>query len=283
MNIAHAETTPWGPVRTLRGGKLTFKELLAGTDGSLTNFSLVLADTDVSFKSPRHRHNFDQIRITLEGSTNYGPRQNIEVGDIAYFPEGVHYGPQDQELLGQSSLAMVIQFGGASGNGYMSQRQAREAQKELEAHGRFEDGVFRRERTPEGGRVNQDAYEAIWEHTNGRRIEYPRPRLTDPVHFRAANIPWQPVDGQPGASTKELGSFSERDIRIGCIKLEAGASYALPVMPQERIVFVNEGTGTFSSGEPWARWDAALLARGEAPVMSATETTDAMVLVLPRF
>jgi hypothetical protein len=270
-------------VRTLRGGKLTFKELLAGTDGTLTNFSLVLADTDISFKSPRHRHNFDQIRITLQGSTNYGPRQNIEVGDIAYFPEGVHYGPQDQELVGQSSMAMVIQFGGASGNGYMSQVQARQAQKELEAHGRFEDGIFRRERTPEGGRVNQDAYEAIWEHTNGRRIEYPRPRLTEPVHFRAANIPWQPVDGQPGASTKELGSFSERGIRIGCVKLDAGASYALPVLPQERILFFNEGAGTFSSGEHWARWDATLLASGEAPVMRATETTDAMVLVLPRF
>lgn len=283
MNIAHSETTPWGPVRNLRGGKLTFKELLAGEDGSPTNFSLVLADTDVSFKSPRHRHNFDQIRITLEGSTNYGPRHNIEIGDIAYFPEGVHYGPQDQELVGKSSVAMVIQFGGASGNGYMSQRQARQAQKDLEAHGRFEDGIYKRERSPEGGRVNQDAYEAIWEHTNGRRIDYPRPRLTDPVHFRAAHVPWQAVDGQAGAFAKSLGSFSERDIRIGCIRLDAGASYAPPPLPQEQILFFNHGTGRFSDGNTWARYDAAHLAPDEAPTLHATEATEALVLVLPRF
>jgi len=283
MNIAHAETTPWGPVRTLRGGKLTFKELLAGNDASPTNFSLVLADTDLSFKSPRHRHNFDQVRITLQGSTNYGPRQNIEVGDIAYFPEGVHYGPQDQELVGRSSLAMVIQFGGASGNGYMSQRQARQAQRELEAHGRFEDGVFKRERGDAGGRVNQDAYEALWEHTNGRRIEYPRPRLTEPVHFRAANIPWMSVEDQPGASTKELGRFSERGIGITCLRLDAGALYSLPASDHERILFFNEGTGTFSSGETWATWDAAHLGNGEAPAMRAADATTAMVLTLPHF
>ena len=76
MNIAHSETTPWQPTPSLRGGIIRFKTLLAGREGSPNNFSLVLADTDVSFKSPRHRHNFDQLRVTLEGSTNYGPRQN---------------------------------------------------------------------------------------------------------------------------------------------------------------------------------------------------------------
>ncbi|HSV81074.1 MAG TPA: hypothetical protein VLK85_17895 [Ramlibacter sp.] len=283
MNIAHSETTPWGPVRTLRGGKLTLKELLDGDDSSRTNFSLVLADTDVSFKSPRHRHNFDQIRITLEGSTNYGPKQNIEVGDIAYFPEGTHYGPQDQELVGQSSMAMVIQFGGAAGNGYMSQRQARAAQQALEAFGRFEGGIYKRERGAEGGRVNQDAYEAIWEHHNGRPIDYPRPRLTEPVHFRAANIPWQPVDGQPGAFVKELGTFSERGIRLACLKIEAGASYALPALQQEHVLFFNQGRGDFAAGEHWAPYDAAHLAAGEAATLRASETTEALVLALPHF
>ena len=107
--------------------------------------------------------------------------------------------------------------------------------------------------------------------------------MTGPVRVPATTRPCRPGNCQPWASTREIGSVNERDRRIGCIKLGAGASYALPVLPQERIVFFNEGTGTFSSGEPWARWDAALLARGEAPVMHATETTDAMVLVLPRF
>lgn len=283
MNLAHSETTPWGPARTVRGGRIVFKHLLDGQENTPTNFSIVLADTDVSFKSPRHRHNFDQIRITLDGATNYGPRQNIEVGDVAYFPEGTHYGPQDQELVGRSSLAMVIQFGGASGQGYMSQRQLFEGQQKLAETGRFEDGVYKRERGAEGGRVNQDAYEAIWEFQNGRPIEYPRARLSEPVHFRAGNVPWQAAQGQPGAWRKELGTFTERDIRIGCIRVDAGAALALPALPQERILFFTQGSGSFAAGERWSRHTAAHLARGEAPTLRAEEATEALVLVLPRF
>ena len=152
MNVAHDESTPWGPARNVRGGRIVFKELLRGAEKTPVNFSLVLADTDVTFKSPRHRHNFDQIRITLEGSTNFGPRHNIEVGDVAYFPEGTAYGPQNQELVGKASLAMVIQFGGASGNGYMSQRELFEGQERLRVFGEFEGGVFRRKAAAPGGR-----------------------------------------------------------------------------------------------------------------------------------
>ena len=84
--------------------------------------------------------------------------------------------------------------------------------------------------------MNQDAYEAIWEHHSGRKLEYPRPRVTEPVHFRAANVAWQAVPGQPGVSTKALGSFTERDIRIGCLRVEAGASYQMPALFQHGAV-----------------------------------------------
>src|ERR1051325_2641690 len=161
MNVAHAETTPWGPARSVRGGRIVFKELVRGEEKTPTNFSLVLADNDVTSKSPRRRHNLDQTRIPLEGSTSFGPRHNIEVGDVAYFPEGTHYGPQNQELVKAPSVAMVIQFAGASGQGYMSQRQLFEGQHQLKALGRFEAGVFRRNEPAEDGRKNQDAYEAV--------------------------------------------------------------------------------------------------------------------------
>jgi quercetin dioxygenase-like cupin family protein len=282
MNVAHAEATPWGPARNVRGGRIVFKELLRGEEQTPTNFSLVLADTDVTFKSPRHRHNFDQIRITLEGSTNFGPRHNIEVGDVAYFPEGTHYGPQNQELVGSGSLAMVIQFGGASGNGYMSQRELFTGQEELRAFGEFADGVFRRKVAAPNARINQDAYEAIWEHQNGRPVEYPKPRMTEPVHFRAANLPWTEVEGRRGVQWKELGSFTERAIRLACLKLEVGAACTLE-SPQERILFVTEGAGRFDTGETWARHTAVHLMANEAPSMSATAATEALVLFLPRF
>jgi len=283
MNIGHSETIPWGPARSVRGGRIVFKDLLQGTERTPTNFWLVLADTDATFKSPRHRHNFDQIRITLEGSTNFGPRHNIEVGDVAYFPEGTHYGPQNQELVGKGSLAMVIQFGGASGNGFMSPRQLFEGQEKMRAFGAFEDGVFRRKVAAPNTQINQDAYEAIWEYQNGRPVEYPKPRVTEPVHFRAANLPWQDLQGQRGVYWKELGSFSERNIRIASLKLDANAVYEPQPQPQEQILFITEGTGRFGSGENWSKHTAIHLASNETPSMTAAATTEALILFLPRF
>jgi len=213
----------------------------------------------------------------------FGPRHNIEVGDVAYFPEGTHYGPQNQELVGKGSLAMVIQFGGASGNGFMSPRQLFEGQEKMRAFGTFEDGVFRRKVAAPNTQINQDAYEAIWEYQNGRPVEYPRPRVTDPVHFRAANLPWQDVPGQRGVYWKELGSFTERHIRIASLKLDASAVYEPQRQPQEQILFITEGTGRVGSGESWSRHTAIHLASNEAPAMSAAAATEALVLFLPRF
>lgn len=282
MKIAHESTTPWSPVRTVRGGVIRFKCLLEGHEGKKTNFSMVIADTDVSFQSPRHRHNFDQIRITLEGSTNFGPRHNIEPGDVAYFPEGTYYGPQDQSLVGASSLAMVIQFGGASGEGYMSQRQLFDGQAQMQVSGTFEGGVFRRNEG-EPGRRNQDAYEAIWEFQNGRPLTYPKPRLTEPAHFRAAHIPWQPLADQTGVAVKSLGVFSERDIAIGGLRLDAGARFTLPPDSRDRLVFFTEGSGTIAGQGPWARRSAIHLEAGESLPLQAGTATEALVLALPRF
>lgn len=283
MHIAHSQNTPWTPTPELRGGTIRFKHLLEGEEGSPGNFSLVIADTDISFKSPRHRHNFEQIRLSLEGPTNIGPRQNIAQGDLVYFPEGTYYGPQDQSLTGHSSLAMVVQFGGASGNGYMSAGQLREGHRKLGELGRFEDGIFKREAPGVDGRANQDAYEAIWERQNGRSLEYPKPRVAQPIHFHAGNIDWRPVADQPGASWKALGRFTERAIGIDCLRIEAGARHAFAPQAQPRILFIECGAGTFESGEAWERHSAVYLAAHEAPAMRASETTQAVVLALPRF
>lgn len=282
MQIAHSDSTAWSPVRTVRGGVIRFKYLLDGQEGAPGNFSLVIADTDVSFKSPRHRHNFDQIRVSLDGVTNYGPRENIEVGDVVYFPEGTHYGPQDQELARQSSLAMVIQFGGASGNGYMSLRQLQEGQERLQQKGRFEGGVFRREPDPANTRKNQDAYEAIWEFQNGRPIEYPKPRVSDPIHFHARNLAWTGIQGEPGTSVRDLGRFTDRNIHMYTLKVGAGARHVFVPGAQGRLLFVLEGAGQLGH-ECFARHSAAHLSAGEQAALTAEQETELLVLELPRF
>ena len=84
---------------------------------------------------PRHRHNFEQIRLPLCGSMNLGGGLVLEEGQIGYFPEGLPYGPQ-QDPLGHAKpgerLQLVLQFGGASGYGFMSMDQRKAAWAELQ-------------------------------------------------------------------------------------------------------------------------------------------------------
>ena len=283
MRVAQSESTPWGPARSGRGGVIRFKTLLEGEEGTPANYQLLLADTDVSFKSPRHRHNFDQLRYSLDGSTNIGPKRDLEAGDLAYFPEGTYYGPQDQQEIGKPSLSMVVQFGGPSGNGYMSIGQYDAGLKQLESAGDFEAGVYRRHRPAADGRINQDSYEAIWEQQNGRPIEYQKPRFMDPIHFREPNFEWRAVAGLEGVATKDIASFTERGVRVGFVRLDAGARYSLPAEPRLQLLFVKEGRGEFGDGLRWSTHTAVELAPGECIDMAATEPTVAVVLRFPLF
>src|SRR5262249_57825962 len=55
--------------------------------------------------SPRHRHNFDQVRFVVSGELEYGPLK-CRPGDFIYFPEGVFYG--STQLISQNALHYTI-------------------------------------------------------------------------------------------------------------------------------------------------------------------------------
>jgi hypothetical protein len=127
------------------------------------------------YTTPRHRHNFEQIRYPLNGDYGYARDKVIPKGWVGYFTEGAYYGPQTQK----QNLSLVNpQFGGASGNGYLSKRQRQEAYAALASRGKFEKGVYTYI-DEKGQRHNQDSYEALWEQASGRAIVYPRPRYED--------------------------------------------------------------------------------------------------------
>ena len=283
MRVGHAETTPSNPTRGVRGAGLKFKILLTGADDSVDNYRMLLADTDIGFKSPRHHHNFDQVRASLIGSTNVGPRRNLAPGDVAYFPEGTYYGPQNQEETGSGSLCMVIQFGGPSGEGFMSQAQMDAGFDDLQAFGRFEGGVFRRSAPAADGRINQDAYEAIWEFQNGRRISYAKPRYTDPIHLHEDHFDWVPVAGAPGVARKNLGCFTEKDVTLFELRLAAGARHLLPAAPEQtQLVFIQDGAGQLDGDARWSKWTGIHLDPGESTTMTATSDTLALVLMMSK-
>jgi hypothetical protein len=258
-----------------RGGKFRYHPLLSGRDGSAGNFFLQLSNTFNDFDSPRHRHNFDQVRVQLEGDADFARDGVMKPGMIGYFPEGVFYGPQS---IAGESLTLVLQFGGASRSGYVSEAAFQRGIAELKKSGRFEAGVYKVDK-PEGGTRNQDAYEAVWEHINGRELRYPESRYDKPIFIRPAAAQWLGDAQRPGVARKHLGSFSEARTVLSLIALEAGRGIEVP---PNTIVFVLAGKGHAGDGQ--RDWEArSSLYSGEAAsAMTADAASELLQIELPR-
>jgi hypothetical protein len=255
-----------------RAGLFHSQSLLHGQEGSPENFYLQLSQLQNDFYSPRHRHNFDQVRVQLVGNASFTRDGVMRPGMVGYFPEGVYYGPQ--ENAGESKT-LVLQFGGASGSGYISEERFQQGVEELKAFGTFEKGVFHRPRE-NGGRKNQDAYEAVWEHINGRKLEYPKSEHETPVFMDPAQFAWGPEPGLPGVRRKQMGVFSARKLRIGVVGFDAGARATLA---PNSIAFVFSGAGT-AAGKPW-RQHATLRTGDSGEAITATEASEVLEIHLP--
>lgn len=259
----------------VRAGGFSSQRLLDGREGTPGNFSLQLGLTPDSYFSPRHRHNFDQVRYQLEGEYDFSSDGVMKPGTVAYFPEGTYYGPQSSSVR---SLTLVLQFGGASGNGYISPEQYDRAAAELRQLGTFANGAYT-VIAPDGTKVNKDAYEAVWERVNGRPLAYPRPRYSRPVFMQPENFAWLPIEGQPGTSRKLLGEFSERRTQIALYRIDAAASLSLA---GHSIYFVANGSGFAGAQEFRPR--ATIYIEEDAPaIITARDTVELLQIGLPRF
>jgi hypothetical protein len=224
-----------------RVGKFRVRRLLRGVDGTPGNFTLELSRTFADFYSPRHRHNFDQVRYQIEGTFDFDRDGRSPPGTVIYHPESAPYGPQKSS---EEALVLVLQFGGASGCGYISSEQQAAAIAELSRTGEFKEGAFVRT-LPGREIVKRDAFEAVWEHVNGRPIEYAPPRYRGPIVMRPENYGWVPAES-PGTHRKLLGIFTERGTEIGFLRLDPGARHRLT---GETIYFVTAGSGSLD-GSP---------------------------------
>jgi hypothetical protein len=275
VRVIDVESVPMVARAHVRAGGFSSRRLLDGREGSPGNFSLQLSLTPDSYFSPRHRHNFDQVRYQLEGEYDFSSDGVMKPGTVAYFPEGTYYGPQSSSVR---SLTLVLQFGGASGNGYMSPEQYDRAAAELRQLGTFANGAYT-VIAADGGKINKDAYEAVWERVNGRPLVYPRPRYARPAFMQPENFDWLPIEGQPGASCKFLGEFSERRTQIAFYRIESGASLSLA---GHSIYFVANGSGL--AGGQNLRQYATIYLGGDGPaIATAHETVELLQIGLPRF
>lgn len=278
MRISEAETSEQGQVGSMREGKLVQKFLLLGQDGSPNNYLLNVGLTGSGgWGTPRHRHNFDQIRYVLKGKYPVSPHKIMGEGSVAYFPESVHYGPQDRP---EGLEMMVIQFGGASGSGFLSTPMREAANERLNAKGTFKDGIFTWI-DDKGQKHNMDGSAACFEEAMGTKLTFAPARYDDVVVMEPAAYDWMPVSA--GVSEKLLGTFTERNIRIRMIKLEAGATMNTGARDQIEVLFMGTGAITVA-GQSYGDKTAIELLPSDAPVdVTATAESVFFAVTLPKF
>ena len=257
-----------------RDGKFMEKRLLEGAEGSVDNFQFTLVNTGGDFFSPRHRHNFDQFRFQIDGEGGFDLDGTMTPGTVGYFPEGTRYGPQSNK---GELTTLVLQFAGASGNGYMSEAAVSQAVRELKAFGEFKGGVYYP--NPGTGRKQQDGYEACWEHVNKRKMSYPPERFHHPVFMNSNAFTWQPVEGQ-AAAEKVLGTFDEYGTGIRFVKLAPGGVYKAQ---GRRLYFTLSGAGTAGPGDAWKKGDVIHTLDDESHEIRAAEAAEFYVILMPQF
>jgi hypothetical protein len=263
----------WGGRLTAhRAGHMTHKVLFEGEEGSPDNYLFVLANERSDYYSPRHRHAWDQVRFCLEGSVPIGRDLKIDAGELGYFPEGVHYGPQEG---GPDRIVLLLQVGGASGLGYLSPGQLERGREQLSREGVFGEGVFRR--TSGEGKRNEDAYEAIWRIVTGEALNYPKPRYRAPIILRPQGFAWREVLAMPGVRYRGLGTFPERELALEIVAIESGCSYSVPASPALRLIFVREGAGQCGP-EPFRAHSAVRLEPGESGHFTIATPTELLVI-----
>jgi hypothetical protein len=235
------EAVQRGRVHSIRRKRLPLE---TGVPGITAEFSLSIVPE--GYFTPRHRHNFDQIRYTLTGvqSTGHG---DLGPGEIGYFPEGAYYGPQAQK--GECST-LVLQFQGASGEHLLSNEEMNATYQKMHAAGAvFENGIYKGV-TPDGRRKNKDSYVAIWEEHEGRKLKFPTARYRTPVMMLPQHYSWVLDREHKGIETKHLGTFSELRTGIGFFRLLPDAQLEAGRQRDAEIRYCIDGSFSYG-GKIW--------------------------------
>ncbi|MCX7197273.1 MAG: hypothetical protein NTW37_04620, partial [Proteobacteria bacterium] len=161
---------------------------------------------------------------------------------------------------------------------YTSEEEGNRAAAALKQKGVFEKGVYTWYK-PDGTKVNQDAYEAVWEHVHERKLEYPKPRYDRPVFIRSERFDWVSLRECPGVESKPIGVFTERESSVTLYRLAAGARLDLA---GPSLMFVLAGDGCTSDGEPLAKHTSCHLKDGEAGTLVAGNGLELVQLGLPK-
>jgi hypothetical protein len=260
---------------TERRPKTLFKPLFRGTPGQPNHFDMIVAAYHAPKYYPRHRHDIDQLRLTLCGVSPWAPGMETPVGSIVYIPAGTYYGPYERPA---GLELFAVQFEGANQAPFVDQDSLLAAQNELSQKGRFENGQYVWI-GPDGARHEQNGYAAAWTQATGRPHGFPQARFSIPVEINPGSFEWRPI--APGAQVKEFGTFGELGTRLAMLGFDAGTSYVAPPTGQITLGFVTAGAG-MADGKPVGERDGLRIEPDDTLHLTAESRLELFVLGLPR-
>lgn len=273
MFVLETETIPWEPVKAnTRTGAISRKFIREGelADGVGYTSDLVWYHGGQGvFTAPRHRHNFDQIRLTLEGTTDYGHQQVADAGDAAFFPAGAYYGPERFE----EARILLLQWS----PDWVTRAKSDAAYAELSTRGTFTDGYYVTTDAA-GNQVRTDGTNAVWEAVNNKPLVIPRPKYATPVLMCPGGYDWRPSPGSD-AEVKDLGHFTEGDLNIGVYRWRDGGTLALGA-ERTSIVWIASGSVRLN-GRPLGAGTILFSDLGEVHELVGVEPGEATVLHMP--
>ena len=236
---------------------------------------------DDAFQTPRHHHAFQQIRFAEKGSLNYAPDQNVDDGEIAYFPRGTYYGPQVRD----KGIGLTIQFG--FGNEMLGGKDAlevyRQGVKKLRELGEVGNGVFI-DTDPETGKERvRDTWAAVVELMTGEKFEIPPGRYEAPILMRPGNYAY--YQASPGVEVKHLGGFYDHpgpnaDVRMSVVRLSPGGVFRLS-SDRAQLAWTTD-TGLQAGGRTLPGLTALFSPRGEEAELGSAEIIELFLVEFPR-
>ena len=174
---------------------------------------------------------------------------------------------------------MVIQFGGASGSGFLSTPRPKPPTKhsrpKASSRAAFSPGSMKTAKAQHGW------IGGLLRGSNRQEACFAEPRYDDVVVMNPDAYQWVET-GTPGVSTKLLGTFTERNTQIGFIKVDAGATFNTGSRSQIEVLFMSRGNVTVN-GRTYGEKTTIELLPSDGPVdIKANEESLFFTVTLPK-
>ena len=263
MKVIDVEAMEWAPVpvntRSMKLSRKLLREDEILPEIRYSNFIIRFEGGDDVFTTPRHRHEFAQLRYTLKGSQDFGDGLIAPEGWVGFFPVGAYYGPQRTE----DSQTFQVQWG----RDWVTVEQTEQGIAKLTSEGGvFDKGIY--SYADADGRVHRkDAVNAVWEAVYGRELVIPEPEYPMAILMNPDAFEWQSY--KPGMSIKRLGEFSGAGVAVQILRWDEPGEHRLAAGRTE-MALCREGTievDSIAYGENavvWSDLDEDVVIKGEA-------------------